>query len=44
MTPFLWKFLSKSVSSTSNSGGEERPHTASLAEESRHMIVEFDKT
>lgn len=39
--PFLWEFTEKSSLSNAQSGGEERPFTASLAEENDHALVKF---
>jgi hypothetical protein len=39
--PFLWKFITNSKVTKSQSGGEERIQTASLAEESKNAIAEF---
>ena len=39
--PFLWKFITSSRATKSQSGGEERIQTASLAEDSKGAIAEF---
>lgn len=40
--PFLWSFVKKVSKNSSSSDGQERPFTASLAEENRHNLIELD--
>ncbi len=40
--PFLWRYIEESVATKIQSGGQERPLTGSLAEESRNNIIDLD--
>jgi len=40
-TPFLWSKVSESPKLNAASGGEEKPLTASVAEEAKNAIAEF---
>ena len=40
--PFLWEFVKESPLSDAQSGGQEKPFTASLAEENAHAVVRFN--
>ncbi len=41
-TPFLWKHLVKVLPVNHTSGGQERPLTATVAEENPSKLVETD--